>query len=446
MKLFLLDRLDASFFEVARTSGDIFIIKAAGALLGLALSVVLARTTGASGAGIFFLTLSLATIACVLTRFGLDNVLLRLTAVYHSQQNTNELRAVYVKGLGLGLTGSVFAAVALWLSAPAIAVSVLGEPSLVQPLRVMVVGIPLLTLLALQTEVLKGIRRVRTSQAINPTGLQAVALVGMLILGSEYGVRGAVVAYVGAVAVMAAIGVAVCLRAIPKLRVCSSEVTLKSLLQDGIPLFIVAILGLLGDHLPQLILSAFSGAESVGTFAIANRIAVATAFVLVTINTVAAPKYASLFSSGDTTGLGALSRDVTKLALLITSPLLALILIFPEALLSLFGSEFTEAKSALRILALGQLINVATGSVGYLLAMTSHQVCLLYSTAASASITILACMLLIPSYGALGAAIGCALGIAAKNLICTYYVWRRLKIVTIPLPVTTRVSSRSRSS
>lgn len=445
MRLSLIARLEAGLGDIARATAGVFVIKAIGMALGLALSLALARTLGADGAGVFFLALSIATMASVLTRFGLDAVLLRCSAVYHSQSNMRELQAVCTKGISVPLFGSFFAALTLWFSAPAIAIGWLAEPALVEPLRLVAFSVPVLSLMALHIELLKGIRMISASQAISPMGLHALTLLGVTLLAGRYGVQGAVVAYVAALGVMAAVSIVLWSRSVPRRYVARSEVKLKSLLQDGFPLYIVAILALCGDHLPQLMLGALSDAEAVGTFAIANRIALTTLFVLVTINTVAAPRYASLYSSQDMAGLGKLSRDVTKLALLLTSPLLFVILVFPDALLTLFGSEFTEASTALMILTIGQLVNVATGSVAYLLVMTNHQAFLLYSTIVSATIIIVLCLLLIPSYSVLGAAVSCASGIAAQNLICTFFVWRRLNIVTIPVPAIARVAYRNSS-
>lgn len=54
-------------------------------------------------------------------------------------------------------------------------------------------------------------------------------------------------------------------------------------------------------------------------------------------------------------------------------PVLAFMVFFPEFLMGLFGEEYKVAAPLLQILAIGQFINVITGSVGYLLNMTGHE-------------------------------------------------------------------------
>jgi len=47
--------------------------------------------------------------------------------------------------------------------------------------------------------------------------------------------------------------------------------------------------------------------------------------------------------------------------------------LFPVFVLNFFGEEFVAAAPLLVVLSLGQLINVATGSVGFLLLMSGHE-------------------------------------------------------------------------
>ena len=57
----------------------------------------------------------------------------------------------------------------------------------------------------------------------------------------------------------------------------------------------------------------------------------------------------------------------------LTIPVLILILLFSEFILSFFGEQFVSGVLCLNILIAGQLINVLCGSVGYILNMTEHQ-------------------------------------------------------------------------
>ena len=80
MRIPFLSVHDKHWREVLEKSFVAFVMKALGAGLGFAFNVLLARMLGADGAGIFFLALTVTTIASVFGRIGLDNTLVRFTA------------------------------------------------------------------------------------------------------------------------------------------------------------------------------------------------------------------------------------------------------------------------------------------------------------------------------------------------------------------------------
>jgi len=100
--------------------------------------------------------------------------------------------------------------------------------------------------------------------------------------------------------------------------------------------------------------------------------------------------------------------------------------------MGLFGPKFEEGALVLTILAIGQFINVATGSVGYLLMMSGHERLMRNNVACMAIVNIFISLLLIPWLGVIGAAISTAISLAAVNLIAVVIAWRRLNIWTLP--------------
>ena len=110
--------------------------------------------------------------------------------------------------------------------------------------------------------------------------------------------------------------------------------------------------------------------------------------------------------------------------------MLAAVIIFVYApkILLIFGSEFVAAAAALKIFAVGQLINASTGSVGFLLSMTGNQVVLLRVVAITSLLNIALCMTLVPSFGLIGGATSTALSIAASNIMLSLYAYKTLTI------------------
>ncbi|MFT5718160.1 MAG: O-antigen/teichoic acid export membrane protein, partial [Oleiphilaceae bacterium] len=103
----------------------------------------------------------------------------------------------------------------------------------------------------------------------------------------------------------------------------------------------------------------------------------------------------------------------------------------PAWLMSFFGEEFRVASTALVILALGQFVNIATGSVGYLLSMTGLERKVRDNAFFSAIIGVTLGFVLIPIYGLLGASVATAIAIASQNLLGVYQVRKHLGFNTL---------------
>lgn len=116
----------------------------------------------------------------------------------------------------------------------------------------------------------------------------------------------------------------------------------------------------------SLVIAGFFLATSdLGLLAAAQRTSLLIGFVLVTINFVVAPMFASLYKEGKLDRLQSLSRLACRANIGAAMIPVVVCVAFPEFVMQLFGKEFTEAAPLLVALSLGQLVNVATGSVGF---------------------------------------------------------------------------------
>ena len=120
-----------------------------------------------------------------------------------------------------------------------------------------------------------------------------------------------------------------------------------------------------------------------------------------------------------------------RIMLLVSVPVTLFILLFPEWLMSMFGDAFTAAATALMILTIGQFVNIATGSVGYLLSMTGNETKVRDNVVISGILSVALGIILIPYYGVIGAAIAYACGVASQNLLGVYQVKKYLGFNTL---------------
>jgi O-antigen/teichoic acid export membrane protein len=169
--------------------------------------------------------------------------------------------------------------------------------------------------------------------------------------------------------------------------------------------------------------------DDAGLYAIAQRGALLVAFPLAAVNVAIGPTTARLWTARDRGSLQRLVTLSTRAVLLGSVPIALAFIVFGQQLLTLlFGSGFGHASEALTILCLGQLANAATGSVAVLLVMTGHQVRATLAMAAGVTANIGVAALLIPGYGANGAAVAAAVSLLVSNLVMVVMTRRTIGI------------------
>jgi len=427
-----LSKLDAHMKEILHRASIAFVLKVAAAGLTFAFNVVLARLLGPHGAGLYFQVFTVATIAAVVGRLGLPNTLVRFTAGNAAVGEWGSVKGVYSKGMRFGLCGSLATAAGMFFLAPWLADSVFSNPELVTPIRWMSVAVVPFSVSFLYAQLLKGLRQIAGAISVESVSIPAFCLLGTIFLVPGWGVQGAIWAYAGASAICLLIGWCLWRRAAPQLRGIEGHFAAGELLRSSGPLLWMSILQLITHWSSTLMLSMWRSSADVGVFSVANRTAALTSFVLIAVNSIAAPKFAALYRKGDLTALGQTARNSAKLMSIMACPALVVFMLAPGQVMSIFGPQYEGGKWTLSILAAGQFVNVVTGSVGYLLMMCGHEQLIMKVTALSAFINIVLNAALIPELGVTGAAIADATTFGLQNLIMAWFVWRRLGIWTLP--------------
>jgi O-antigen/teichoic acid export membrane protein len=147
------------------------------------------------------------------------------------------------------------------------------------------------------------------------------------------------------------------------------------------------------------------------------------------LNLVVQPRIAQMFAASDINGIRRLVTMVSRVGFA-TGCVVAMIFYgFGERLIvAAFGGDYSEAQTTLKILVLGQLANTFFGPVIMVLNMTGHERIVMWSVIACALGNIALNALLIPIYGATGAAIATATTLFAWNLILHSQSVRKLGI------------------
>lgn len=426
--------LDLHMQEVVRGTSTAFVMKVVGAGLSFVLNVVVARVLGARGTGAYYLALTVVSIAAVVGRLGLDSALLRYTAAYSTSGDIARVRGTYRGGMLVAVSAGLAVTGLVELAAGVLARDLFSAPELVVPLRLMALAILPISLISLHTELLKGLRRIGRAMLLRGFGVPLLAIPAVFFLGTRMGVRGVVLGYTAAAVVVCSVGIGLWRVSAPAGRGEPARMELRRLMSTSYPLLWATVLQLVMTWTDTLALGVWRDNRTVGIYGAAMRVATLISFVLLAGNAILAPKFASLYEQRDLDRLGRLARDAAKLLFLLTLPIVGIIVLAPSLVLGIFGAEFRAGAVALIILAAGQAINVFTGSVGNLLVMSGHERTMrnVYVVAAAASVILN--VVLVPPFGMVGAAIASACSLAALNLLAALLVYRKLSIVTLPIP------------
>jgi O-antigen/teichoic acid export membrane protein len=169
--------------------------------------------------------------------------------------------------------------------------------------------------------------------------------------------------------------------------------------------------------------SGSTTSEEVGVYAACVRVAVALVLFLTAVSYVFSPFVADLHARGERERLDRLFKAITRWTVAGTIPALLLMLIEPQAILRIFGgSNFAQGTTALRILSIGQAINVSVGAAGFVLIMAGRTGWDLVVYGCSVVLDFVLALLLVPKFGINGAAAAQAITIALSN-------WFRLSLV-----------------
>jgi O-antigen/teichoic acid export membrane protein len=383
---------------------------------------------GASVLGVVTLATQFAFVAGAATRFGMDMAAVRRVAVDVGKGEPGRARAVVARASAIAALASAVGATAVLAGAEALS-EAFGTGS-AAVFRAAALALPFVALCQVYLGGTRGLKIMRHTLFIYWAG-QPVAWIVIMLLTWPVAMSASstVVAYAvsWALATVAAWFVWEReTRSFPRLPAEPGETA--ALLRYGAPRAPAALLSQILFWTDYFVASRYVTSAELGVYAAALRVAQALMLFLVAVNYMFSPFVADLHARGQRERLDELYKALTRWMLAGTLPLLLLLLIAPGPVLSLFGSTFDTGSTALRILLIGQLVNVGVGSVGFILIMVGRTGWDLMVYAASFLLDLAVAVLLVPHFGVEGAAVAQTLTMVCSNTGRLYLVWRFVHI------------------
>jgi O-antigen/teichoic acid export membrane protein len=392
----------------------------------LGTNILISRRLGAAALGVVTLATQFAFVAGAATRFGMDMATVRMVAIDIGRGEPGRVRGVMARASAIAAVVSGVVAVAVFLAAPGLARAfgsrVLGKPAF----QAAALALPFVALCQVYLGGTRGLKIMRHTLFIYWAG-QPVAWIALLVGGwavaQTVGVT--TLAYAGSW-ILATIAAWFAWRRetaqYPATPPPPGE--LRDLLGYGTPRAPAALLGQLLFWTDYFVASRYVTSQTLGVYAAAVRVSQALVLFLIAVNYMFSPFVADLHERGERVQLDALYKALTRWIVAGSLPILLTLLVLPGPVLLVFGGSFATGTTALRILLVGQTVNVATGSVGFILIMVGRTGWDLMVYLGSFLLDFALAVLLSSHLGTTGAAIAQAVTLAASNGVRLYLVWR----------------------
>ena len=383
------------------------------------IAFLLARALGADGYGLYSLAISAAALFTGVSLLGLDDAMVRYVAILSSRKDERGVWGTIQIGLAVSTVSGILMGVALYFLAGPIANGLFDEPRLAPLLEVMAVIVPFLCVSNVLLGCARGFGRMDFA-AFAENVVQSVVRMALLAVLFFIGLEPLTAVVVFGIADVAATITLILLlnRHLPLRRVQIREARreFRPVFSFAFPLWLSGLLNQFRRNIEAVMLGALSTVSNVGVLSIVDRVNLVGHTVYRSIIVSVKPVLARLHDREDRPGLAHLYTTTTRWTLSLNLPFFLVIVLYPDALLGIFGKSFTTGADALVVIAFAELVVAGTGICGSVIDMTGHTRAKLVNSVLWISLLLASNALLIPRWGVLGAAVASLIASAAVNL------------------------------
>ena len=406
--------------KLAKGSGTSLIGESFGKGLFFFTQLLLAWFLGVEAFGLYSLGLALVRSADIFARFGLSNGGMMFVSTY-KDHSPPDVKGVILCAVGISLLNGMLIGAAIYFYASVLATHLFHKPELSEVFELFSWSLPWIAAMTTLASLLQGFHTTKYTVYIRDL-VQPIANLLLLVFFAYAGngLPGAIFAFGLSHLFGLVFGLYYLKKTFPGFfsRSLTAAYPLKALVTYSFPLLFVGVLNYLLVWTDTLLLGMFASATAVGIYRAASQVPFVLAVFLRATNSIYAPVAADLYQKKEIQRLGNMLKTSTRWVTYITVPLFLFLVFSSKEIMTLFGKDFVPIGSTvLIILSFGQLVNCLTGGVGYTLTMTGKQNMELGNGLALVVASVLLNLVLIPKYGALGAAFASSSSTLVINIL-----------------------------
>jgi O-antigen/teichoic acid export membrane protein len=410
------------------------------AVAGFGLVLVVTNSYPTDVAGRFFTLISafvlMAAIATLGTETGLGRFLLRYEAQDRRGDIPPTLRAAFRPTI---VCSAVLAVAVIAFAEPLSDLIGLDDPEGPASLRVLAVGLPLVTWNELTLAGTRAFGRMRATVMVDkigrPVAQLSLVLVASLLVADLFGLT---IAWVIPYAIAALVSSWLFRRFLQRrgtYRHSEPTKSYKDLKRDfwrfTWPRSITRISQMAIQRMDIILVAALRSPDEAAIYMAATRFVALGQFGTQAIQQVVQPKFTALLANHERESLKDVYRISTAWSMAVAWPMYLVVFSAPVAYLGLFGREYVDdGVWVVMLMAVAMLFAVATGPCDTLLLMSGRSALSLGNSLTALAVDIGLCVLLIPRMGITGAALAWAIAVSIRCLLALVQVRVTMSIVS----------------
>ena len=418
-------RSPAHLRHIGRGGSQNLIAAVVAALLGILLSIVVARSFSTEDTGLYLVATSVVLLIATVARLGTAIGLVYWISRLRELGRVDDMHLVIRIALRPIVALSIVTAVALIAVAPWASDLLLdGSSTGTTMLQLLAFALPAIVVFDALLGATRGLGTMKPTAVLDRVGRPAAQLVLTVIAA----VMGSVVAVTAAWAIPYLVLVLIVgwwmFRRVKAPVASNNPVaetgpTAQELRRDfwsfTWPRAITSVVQQARQRFDIVLLSALSGPVEAALYGIATRFLVVGQLTNSALALAAQPHVASLSTADQRDSIAAVYRSTTTWIITLNGPLYVGVAIFSPLLLSLFGPDYVSAWPVTVTLCIAAFIGNGSGMVDVILSMTGRTGATLANSLGALITQVALLLALVPSWGALGAAIAWGVSIVVIN-------------------------------
>ena len=377
--------------------------------LGYLTRIILAKFMTPTEYGLLFLSFSVLSVMITLVLFGLNTAVSRYVAYYRGRKDYAGVKGVIMSSLKVSAPISVAAFLAMLFFSGPLSVYVFNEPALaplIAMLSFVMLTAPIMYICLAAAEGFQTMRYEVYLNKIGKTVFTIVITVALLLMG--FGVVGAALSYLMGYVITFVLAVYLLNKSV--FPIFSKSIKGRDMkwkmLSFAWPFVLSGVIWDFNGEMGTLFLGALKGPLDVGMFQSALPNTKLLRIIPSALTGLFFPIVATMLGQKKTSWIRRISKKNFKWVFYLNFPVFMIMLLFPSTIMNVtFGPEYAAAVPLLSVLAIGYFIYpMATFSVSLVNTYGKTRLNFINSVICI-SINLVLSLLLIPSYGPMGAAI-----------------------------------------